>query len=113
MGPGPAFLPQLPPQHLWRIHLHHDLPLEVPPGIEIQVGVAGSSETVVGNHTVGYKIASSSSDVVQRQIDAKRFDRDDTKGGVILECFSFDLALPRDGRIHRMEEAQALSEPTQ
>ena len=52
MRPGPALLPQLPPQHLRRVDLDHDLALEVPPGVEVQVGVAGPGEAVVADRPI-------------------------------------------------------------
>src|SRR5215216_4611306 len=106
MRPGPALAPQLPAQQLGRVHFHDDFALEVPPGVEVQVGVAGSGKAVVTYYAVGDEIAGSGGDVVQGKVDTDRFDRNDPEWSVPLDGRPVDDPLPRDGRVHGMEEAQ-------
>src|SRR4029453_12925810 len=81
---GPLRRGQFAPQQLGRVHLDHDLAVEVVPGVEVEVRVRVAREAVVAHHSVGDEVAGAGRDVVHRQLEPEGGYRDHVEGYVGL-----------------------------
>ena len=83
---------QLRPQHLGNVDLDDDLPLEVPPRVDVEVLVRGAGEAVVADDAVRDEVARPRGDVVQRASPCRAARSDDARRASDLS------AMPCDGR---------------
>ena len=101
---------QLRPGDLRRVDLDDDLALEVPAGVEVEIGVGGASEAVVADDAVGDEVPGAGGDVVERELDSERLDRPRHSSlALALDRGARDRALAGDRRVDRVEEAQHLA----
>ena len=76
-SPLPRRPRQLGPQHLGHVDLDDDLPLEVAPGVEVEVLVGRASEAVVAHDPVGDEVARAGRDVVELHAPCRAARSDD------------------------------------
>ena len=91
--PLPARPRQLRPHQLRHVDLDHDLPLEVPTGVHVEIGVGLAGEAVVADDAVGDEVFGPGRDVEHLDLLAERLDRDDAELGRRLDRDPVDRAL--------------------
>jgi hypothetical protein len=105
----PRWPRQLGPQHLGHVHLHHDFPLEVAPGVHVEVLVSGAGEAVVAHDPVRDEVAGAGGDVVETPL-GEALDRLNAQLRIGLERSTGDRSLTGDRWIDHVEEPKVLTE---
>ncbi len=89
----PGSVTQLLLERLDHVHLDDDLRVEVPSGVEVEVGVrAPPGEAIVADHTVGDEVTGSSGDIDQVVLAFQRLDGDHSEVRNGLDSPSGDIA---------------------
>ena len=106
----PGRLRELAAQHVADVRLHDDLPIEIGPGVEVEIRVRVPGEAVVTDDPTRDEVPCAGRDVDHLDIDAEVFDRHDVKISRCLHRFSRKRELSRDGRPGDVEEAASRRE---